>query len=160
MRHRLAQINVAKFRVPMTHPVNADFGDSLERVDAAAGRQPGFGWRLVGEGGNATDIRAYEGPNILENMSVWTDVEALSAFVYRDPSHREIMRRRREWFERLDFFMALWRITAGHRPTVAEGKSRLELLSQQGPSEHAFLFTRPFGPGGATGVAPTLERCA
>jgi hypothetical protein len=77
-------------------------------------------------------------------MSVWTDLDALANFVYRNDGHREIMRRRKEWFDRMEFHLALWWVAAGHRPTVAEGKERLELLSRVGPSAHAFLFNKPF----------------
>ena len=160
MNFHLAQINVAKFRLPMADPVNADFVANLDRVNAAAEQQPGFVWRLVGDGGNATDIRAYDDPDMIVNISTWTDLDALAAFVYREPRHREIMRRRREWFDRMDFFMTLWWVTADHRPTAAEGMDRLELLRRLGSTERAFLFIRPFGPPGRRHAEPVLDRCA
>jgi hypothetical protein len=70
------------------------------------------------------------------------------------------MRRRREWFERMEFHLALWWITAGHRPTVAEGKARLEMLSRVGPSAHAFLFNKPFPAPDAVPVSARLDKCA
>lgn len=158
--HHLAQINIARFRVPMADPANTDFIAALDRVNAVAESTPGFVWRLVGEGGDATDIRAFDDPDIIVNMSTWTDVEALAGFTYRDPAHLEIMRRRREWFERMEFFMALWWVPAGHRPTPAEGKARLELLRRQGAGEQAFTFAQPFGPPGTGQAAPLLDRCA
>ena len=158
--YHLAQINIARFRVPMADPVNADFIANLDRVNAIAEATPGFVWRLVGEGGNATDIQAFDDPDMIVNMSTWTDIDALAAFTYRDPAHLEIMRRRKEWFERMEFFMALWWVPAGHRPTPAEGKARLELLRQRGPSEDAFTFAQPFGPPGTGQATPLLDRCA
>ena len=160
MQYHLAQINIAKFRLPMADPANAEFVGNLDRVNAIAEAQPGFVWRLKGEGNNALDIQAFDDPNMAINMSVWTDLDALAAFVYRNMDHREIMRRRREWFERIEIYMALWWIPAGHIPSAAEGKARLDLLARLGPTPEAFVFRQPFPPPGAETVAPILDRCA
>ena len=160
MTHHLAQINIGRFRRPYADPANADFTAALDRVNALAEVQPGFVWRLVGEGNNATDIRPFDDPQMLVNMSVWTDLDALAGFVYRAPGHRDIMRRRREWFEPMDVFMALWWVPVGHLPTVAEGIARLDLLRRLGPTPNAFLFNRPFPPPGEDAVAPVLDECA
>jgi hypothetical protein len=144
MQYQLAEINIATFRVPVADPVNAEFIANLDRVNALAEAAPGFVWRLVGDGNNALEIKAFENPNTAINMSVWTDMDALAHFVYRNDGHRDIMRRRKEWFERMEFHLALWWIPAGHRPTVSEGKERLQSLSRVGPSAYAFLFNKPF----------------
>ncbi len=158
--HHLAQINIARFRHPIDDPVNADFVANLDRVNAAADGSPGFIWRLVGSGGDATDLRAFDDPGIIVNMSVWADLDALAAFTYRQPLHLEIMRRRKEWFERLEFFLALWWVPVGHRPTTAEGRRRLEVLRLRGPTPDAFTFARPFAAPGLDPVDPVLDRCA
>ncbi|MFL6605556.1 MAG: DUF3291 domain-containing protein [Steroidobacteraceae bacterium] len=160
MHYQLAEINVATFRVPMADPVNAYFIASLDRVNALAESAPGFVWRLVGEGNNAVDIQAFDNPNTNINMSVWRDLDALANFVYRSEGHREIMRRRREWFESMEFHLALWWVPAGHHPTIAEGKARLETLSRVGPSAYAFLFNKPFPAPDAAPVSPRLDKCA
>ncbi|MGB0217713.1 MAG: DUF3291 domain-containing protein [Sinimarinibacterium flocculans] len=160
MQHHLAQINIARFRLPMADPANAEFVGNLDRVNAIAEAQPGFVWRLKGDGNNALDIQAFDDPNMAINMSVWTDLDALAAFVYRNMDHREIMGRRREWFERIESYMALWWIPAGHIPSAAEGKARLDLLARLGPTPEAFVFRQPFAPPGAESVAPVLDRCA
>lgn len=144
MQFQLAEINIATFRVPMSDPVNAGFIAQLDRVNALAESAPGFVWRLTGEGNNALNIRAFDNPNIAINMSTWKDVDVLMRFVYRSEAHREIMRRRKEWFDRMEFHLALWWVPAGHRPTIAEGKARLDMLSRVGPSPDAFLFNKPF----------------
>ena len=160
MQYQLAEINIATFRVPMADPVNADFISNLDRVNALAERAPGFVWRLVGEGNNALDVQAFDNPNTAVNLSVWRDLDALANFVYRNEEHRKIMRRRREWFDRMEFHLALWWIAAGHRPTVAEGKARLATLSRVGPSADAFLFNKPFPAPDAVSVSPRLDECA
>ncbi|HXS22054.1 MAG TPA: DUF3291 domain-containing protein [Steroidobacteraceae bacterium] len=160
MQYQLAEINIATFRVAMTDPVNADFIANLDRVNALAECAPGFVWRLVGEGNNALDIQAFDNPNTAVNMSVWRDLDALANFVYRNEGHLEIMRRRREWFERMELHLALWWVPAGHRPTIAEGKARLETLSRAGPSADAFLFNRPFPAPDAVAILPPRDKRA
>jgi hypothetical protein len=163
MLYELAEMNIATFRVPMSDPVNASFVAELDRINALAERAPGFVWRLVGEGNNAMDIRAFDNPNTAVNMSVWESVDALATFVYRNEAHRDIMRRRREWFDRMEFHLALWWVPAGHRPTIAEGKARLETLSRLGPSADAFLFNKRFPPpNGSAGLMeqPPSSSCA
>jgi len=84
------------------------------------------------------------GEDVIVNMSVWRDVEALQDYVYRS-GHVEIMRRRREWFTRMaQAYMVLWWVPAGHEPTMAEAAARLELLRQKGPTAEAFTFAQAF----------------
>ena len=146
MNYHLAQLNIAQFRLPQEHPVNADFVANLDRVNAIAESQQGFVWRLVGDGNDATDIQAFDDPNILVNLSVWTDIESLAAFAYRNSAHKEIMRRRNEWFDKMEFYLVLWWIEEGHIPTLTEAKERLNLLEADGPSEKAFTFKQSFHP--------------
>jgi hypothetical protein len=84
------------------------------------------------------------------NMSVWESIDELVEFVYRS-GHVAVMRRRREWFERIRVSMALWWVAQGHIPTIAEAQERLAYLEAHGPSSHAFTFKRRFAP------APALE---
>ena len=102
MAFELAQVNVGRLLAPVDSPVLADFMAALDPVNAAADLAPGFIWRLQTEDGNATAIQAFEwdaagSAGVIMNMSVWADVEHLGAFVYGE-MHRQIMRRRREWF--------------------------------------------------------------
>ena len=145
MSWHLAQINVARFIAPQDDPANADFMAALDHVNAMADAAPGFVWRLVGAGGDATDlVPDATDPNLIANMSVWTDVAALRAFVYEQPDHLAVMRRRRDWFDKMDAVMALWWVPAGHRPTMAEGMEKIALLAERGPSAAAFTFRAAF----------------
>lgn len=156
----LAQINVGRLLQPVDHPQIADFKNNLDRINALADSLPGFVWRLVGEGNNATDIQPKaDDPLFAVNMSVWTGMDALAGFVYRS-AHRDIMRRRREWFEAMETYMALWWVPVGHTPSVDEGLARLELLERHGPSPEAFTFRHPFPAPDLTPVAPVLDQCA
>ncbi len=160
MNYQLAQLNIARFRLPQEHPSNADFVDNLDRVNEIAETQPGFVWRFTGEGNDALDVQAFDDPNIAVNMSVWDDMETLGAFVYRNEAHRDIMRRRREWFDKIDFYLVLWWVPQGHRPTVEEAKARLAQLEVSGPSPDAFTFRKPFPPPGDDAIEPVLDECA
>jgi hypothetical protein len=117
-------------------------------VNALADRSPGFVWRLQTEDGDATAVRGFGDDRLIVNMSVWESVDALAAFVYRG-AHVEVMRRRREWFERMRMFMCLWWIPAGHRPAVAEAEERLAHLDARGPTPRAFTFRDRFPAPGA-----------
>ena len=160
MNHHLAQLNIARFMKPAEHPDNADFVNNLDRVNAIAESQPGFVWRLTGDGNDALDIHAFDDPNIAVNMSVWTSLESLADFVYRNEDHLAIMRRRREWFEKTEFHLVLWWVEAGHIPSLAEAKDRLNLLITKGPSQLAFTFRRPYPPPSGREVHPILDECA
>ena len=147
-RFHLAQVNVARARGEMTDPVMAEFVALLPDVNALADQSPGFVWRLQTEDGDATAVRPYEDARILINLSVWTDLHALRAYVYGS-AHAAVMRRRREWFERFDrLYVALWWVPGGHRPSVGEAVARLAQLEQHGPTPMAFSFAAPFGPDG------------
>ena len=56
MNYHLAQLNIARFRLPMEHPINAPFIESLDHVNSTAEQQPGFIWRLTGDGKEELDI--------------------------------------------------------------------------------------------------------
>lgn len=157
----IAQINIARFVQPKDHPDNAGFMDQLDAVNALADAAPGFVWRLVGEGNDAIDIDAVpDDPRLAVNMSVWTDGEALGAFVYRNPEHLAIMRRRREWLEVMSVYQALWWVPAGHTPTVAEGLGKVALLAQYGPSVDAFTFKQTFPAPDGMAASAILDECA
>jgi hypothetical protein len=104
---------------------------------------PGFVWRLQTDEGNATSICAFDDERLIVNMSVSESIDSLAAFVYRS-GHVDVMRRRREWFERIRVFAALWWVQAGQIPTVAEAEERLGHLREHGPTPFAFTFKRRF----------------
>jgi Domain of unknown function (DUF3291) len=160
--YHLAQVNIGTLKAPLESPEIAGFVENLERINALAESQPGFVWRLVGdgEGDNATDLRLFDDPLTLLNMSVWTDLDALAAFVYRS-GHRDVMRRRAEWFHKVELYMVLWWVEAGHVPTPQEAIARLEILRRKGPSPEAFTFKQPFpAPGAGRPAHPILDECA
>jgi hypothetical protein len=142
--HHLAQLNIGRLRYEVDDPRMADFVNNLALVNGIAERTPGFVWRYEDASGAAVDTRPYEGdPRMAINLSVWETVEALEQFVWQTV-HKRFYGRRGEWFERMDgAYFVMWRVPAGHRPSVQEAVERLEYLRQNGPSDHAFGWERP-----------------
>ncbi len=154
-RWHLAQINVARLVAAEGDPRVQPFFDALDRVNALAETAPGFVWRLQTAAGNATEIQPTIDPLLIVNLSVWTDAEALFAFVYRS-LHTPEMARRREYFDRFEgAYQALWWIPAGHVPSVDEGLSRLWRIDRHGPTPHAFTFKARFDRPGVS--SPPLD---
>ena len=141
--YELAELNIALLVAPVESPTLKDFVDNLDRINALAERSDGYVWRLQTDDGNATALRPF-GEDYLVNLSVWKDIESLHNYVYRS-AHIEIMRRRKEWFHSIrEAYAVLWWIPAGHRPTIAEAKAKLETLRTVGPSPDAFTFKQPY----------------
>ena len=139
----------------MDDPLIDDFRNALDHINALAEAQPGFVWRLTGEGNNATDIRARRAGPVAGDqcLGVGERSKHLAAFAYRT-EHRDFVRRRLEWFEpATQPILALWWVPAGHTPSLAECLERLAHLRAHGPTPHAFAFRQRF-------EAPTAEEAA
>lgn len=140
----LAELNIGRMKGEnIDDPIMARFKEQLEEINALAEGSTGFIWRLKDDSGDATNIRAYDDPQMAVNMSVWEDLTALEAYVYSG-RHVEVMKSRRDWFHRMDFYMVLWWIPAGHIPTLEEAKERLDFLQKNGASSYAFTFRQKF----------------
>jgi hypothetical protein len=140
----LAQLNIARMLAPLDSPVMADFVAQLDEINALAERSPGFVWRLVGAGNDATSLRPFPDGFIIVNLSVWESVEALKDYAYRS-DHARVFKDRRKWFEKMgQAYLALWWVRVGHTPTVEEAKARLMHLREHGETPHAFTFKRIF----------------
>lgn len=93
-----------------------------------------FDWEVAGSCG------------VITNLSVWVDVEGLAEFVY-GALHRQVMRRRREWFLPMrEAYLACWWVPTGHRPTTDDAERRVRHLRTHGPTPTAFTLARSFPP--------------
>jgi len=111
------------------------------------------------ESGDATGIKVFDDDLEIINLTVWTSIDALADFAYRS-GHRQILRRRREWFEPPSLpILCLWWIPEATLPTPAEALARLEHLRAHGPTPLAFTFRHRFEPGD-TDVSLGSERDA
>ncbi|WP_373959517.1 DUF3291 domain-containing protein [Vibrio gigantis] len=141
---KLAQLNIALAKYPLDAPEIKEFVDNLELVNGIAESSEGFVWRLKDEAGDATNIQAFDDPNMIVNMSVWDSVDSLKNFMFRT-HHRDFMRRKGEWFHRLpEDTYVLWWIEEGHTPTLEEAIERLEHLRETGDTPYAFTFKTNF----------------
>ena len=142
-KYQVAHFNLALARAPYESPIMHDFVANLDRIYAVAEDSPGFVWRP-----EVDEDSSIFGENYLVNTSVWKDVESLENFVFKS-AHKEIMRRRKEWFEAIKkAYTVLWWIPAEHRPALVEAKSKIEQLRQDGPSAAAFTFSTRFSAPG------------
>ena len=154
--YELAQVNIGRLKAPLDSPQLKEFVDNLDPVNADADAADGFVWRLQSDAGDATDIAVFGDEWLIVNMSVWRDTNALTAYMYQG-RHREMLARRREWFERVaEAMVALWWVPAGHRPTVAEAEERVLHLRANGPTPYAFTLRTSFPPGARTPVPADL----
>ncbi len=136
----IAQVNIARAKAPLDDAAMEAFVARLDEINQLADDAPGFVWRLKSEQGPSSYLRPYDDDRILFNMSVWTSVDALKAYVYKT-AHAEVLRRRRDWFENFEgAYLAMWLVPEGHVPTIEEAKERLEHLEAHGPTEFAFTF--------------------
>lgn len=143
--YELAQLNVAAMRDLLESPIMADFVANLDRINELAESSPGFILRLQTKEGDATAMRPM-GEDTLVNISVWKDAESLNKYVY-DSAHVEIMRRRKEWFERMrEAYVVLWWVPKGHRSIESEAIAKLDLLRSNGPTKDAFTLRKTFLP--------------
>ncbi|TLS39699.1 DUF3291 domain-containing protein [Streptomyces montanus] len=158
--YELAQVNIARLKAPLDSPQLKDFVDALDPVNAVADAADGFVWRLQSDSGNATDVPVFGDDWLIVNLTVWRDTNALTAFMYQG-QHRELLARRREWFEHLrEAVTALWWVPAGHRPTVAEAEERLLHLRAHGATAYAFNLRTTFPEQQAHPLAPRADEPA
>lgn len=144
MNYHLAQINVGRLVAPVNDPQIAEFVAQLDSINALADSAQGFVWRLKSESGNATDIAYSDDPFVIVNMSVWESLQTLRDYVYRS-DHVRVFRDRAKWFEKATKpNYCLWWVAAGHAPTVAEGRERLEHYQAHGATPYAFWFSQQF----------------
>lgn len=150
----LAQLNIGRLRRPLDHPDTAGFTGALDWINELAESSPGFVWRLKDEATGLSSSYAYDTGDPLDivNLSTWETPEQLHEFVYRT-AHTSFLRRRAEWFDRVELFLVCWWVPAGHRPTVEEAMDRLAILGREGPTPDAFTLRRRFPAPAASTLA-------
>lgn len=137
---QLAQINIAHMKAAQDDPIMKEFVDFLNPINKLAEESKGFVWRLVGEPSEPSPWNDM----VIINMSVWADIESLKGFTY-NTAHSYFVRSRKKWFEHLGRpHHVMWWVEEGHIPSLAEAAERLDLLSENGPSQDAFTFAHSF----------------
>ncbi len=141
----LAELNIGKFKYPVSDPRMAGFMDNLDRVNAIAERSPGFVWRLKGDNNNATEFRV--GDDMAVNLSVWADAKSLEDYVFKTV-HVQFYKKRAAWFDLMEKpHMVFWWVKEGHRPTLGEAHERLQHFEAHGASTFAFGWAEVMDAG-------------
>ena len=91
---------------------------------------PGFVWRLKDESGDAIDIRAFDDPMMIVNMSVWQDAESLEHFVWNTRAQAVLSASATEWFSLMGKqHFVMWWVDEGHRADARRGARRGSSIS-------------------------------
>lgn len=135
----LAELNIARLKYDFEDPRVADFAENLELVNGIAERSEGFVWRFVDDGGaSAIDIRMFDDPAVITNLSVWQTPEHLERYVW-NTVHKRFYERRAEWFSLMEKqHFVMWWVDEGHQPSLDEAAARLEHLQAHGDTDFAF----------------------
>jgi len=140
MSYELAQLNIARKKFEDDDPRFSGFMDHLDRINALGDGSPGSVWRFTDGSGAAIEAQVLDDPNLLLNLTVWSDIESLWNFAYKS-EHVEFLRRRTEWFDiDIEATTVMWWVAKGRRPTPVEAIERLEHLREHGSSPYAFSF--------------------
>ena len=147
MTHHLAQCNIGRVLRPLDHDEMAEFVAALDPINALAETSDGFIWRLQdhdGQSSSYVDIPGNDDPLLIINFSIWEDLASLRKFV-NHTDHVVYLRRRRDWFEKIDSPTSVaWWTPIGAIPSVGEAYRRVLQLRDLGPTPSAFPLTRPF----------------
>ena len=81
---------------------------------------------------------------MIVNMSVWESLAALRDFTYRTITF-DFFEIARKWFVKMDkpSYCLCW-VAVGHRPSVCEGRERMEHYQTRGATPFSFWFSRQF----------------
>jgi len=143
----LAQLNVARLAHDLEHPDLQPFVTALDAVNADADAAPGFVWRWDEDEPSMARIRLF-GRDMIVNLSVWTGLDVLEAYVYGDV-HLAVLRQRRSFFTRMSTpNLVLWWVPEGHLPSLPEARERLDRLGAEGPTPSAFTMRQAFDADG------------
>ncbi|WP_291870653.1 DUF3291 domain-containing protein [Maribacter sp.] len=145
MNYQLAEINIARIKgVTIDDPIMKEFVDNLDAINTLAENSNGFIWRLKDDSNNATNLNLYNDVQVIINISVWEDVEALGNYVYKTV-HSDFLRRRKEWFKNYgEVSTAMWWVPEGEYPSAEEATEKLAELQKNGPCKSVFNFKKPF----------------
>jgi hypothetical protein len=153
-KYHIAQLNISTLLAPIDSPQLSEAVANLDRIHALAEDSPGFVWRQKNEEGDATGIDYFVSDKI-GNLALWDSVDVLHNYVYRS-AHVEIMRRKKEWFNKMgDAYMVLWWEPADHISSVEEAAQKLNVLREHRPTAEAFTFKKAFPAPSKLANVPT-----
>lgn len=135
----LCQFNIGQIRYPLTDKRMKGFVENVDRVNRLADESPGFIWRLQDSSGHAMNMRVYDDPTILPNLTMWFDLRCLKDFLNLT-IHKKFFDNRRKWFLPLEAPNIMWWGDDDNKPTLLEGVKRRDYYLNNGETEHAWTF--------------------
>jgi hypothetical protein len=153
-RH-LAQFNIARIKHPLDDRRMKEFVDNVARVNALAETIDGFVWRLKDNSGHAMNMRVYDDPRILPNLTVWQSVEALERFVWQ--TLHKLFRRPPRGMVRA-YRDAAGAVVRAGGPSADAGKRRRAARSSDRARPERLCFRLGSHPGGAIVEDGALRR--
>ena len=134
----LAQFNIGHMTYDLEDPRMADFNRGIDMLNRIAEQSEGFVWKYETGVGGVVQEDVDNNPHILVNMTVWDSFENFQHFVW-NTLHKHFVNRKSEWFTPLDTaHFVMWWIPEGHRPTLDEARTKLDLLRQDASTDAAF----------------------
>ena len=142
----MAHFSIAYPLTPVSDPAMNEFVSNIERVNQVAFDTPDFLWIFQQTNGLGDPVPGFDDEVVVINISLWKTPEALKRYVYSG-LHGEFFKKRKNWFRKPEQpGYVLWWVDKDHRPDILEGKARLELLRNNGPTAAAFDFKLIFEP--------------
>lgn len=138
----LCQFNIALMRFPFHSREMFAFRERLLSVNEEAAKAQGFRGQYSGlETAEGYLMPWTEQPRILGNLSAWEDAPSLWSFTFQNVEHLDVMRRKRDWFERLPDALRPYNVLYWSDVIcLEEAMNRLAHLHQHGPTADAFTW--------------------
>ena len=134
----LAQFNIATIKYPLDDPRMKEFVDNIDLVHRIAERIGGLVKRLSDDSGTALNMRVYNDPRIVPNLTIWKDVASLETFVWKT-LHKKFFDKREQWFDvSAKPKNVMWFCQPDYNPQMSDGVERLDYMIANGPSDYAF----------------------
>lgn len=138
----LCQYNVAILRYAFHSPEMLSFRERLQSVHEEAERDPDYVGRYEGEHSAEGYIMPHPNwPRLMGGLTAWRSLAALRRFVFDNVEHREIMRRKRDWFDKMPEELRPYNVLyVSDRIDLEEAKARLDTVQRLGPTAWAFTW--------------------
>ncbi len=138
----LCQYNVALLRHAFHAPEMATFRDRLGELHEQAREEFDYVGRYEGEHSAEGYIMPHPNwPRLMGNLTAWRSLAALRRYVFESPGHREMMQRKREWFDKMPEDLRPYNVLyVSDRIDLEEAKARLDMVQRLGPTALAFTW--------------------
>ncbi|PSR20244.1 MAG: hypothetical protein C7B45_15785 [Sulfobacillus acidophilus] len=131
---------------PLDSPGNQAFWAQAEKIWTELDGVPGFLGQIPFDPLDVNvplHVRPYRDRAVC-TLSLWQDAQALLTFAYRGNAHAQALRKRKDYFIRIQPNHVVWYTNGAVNPTYAQGARRMDYLVQNGPTPYAFTLHHLF----------------